>query len=195
MHAFKNRPLFDVELDIGLRICELLPGRFYVVETYSIPRERRGESVSVAVDQTLGVFEIEISRRGARAEEALSESRALLVGPIDEPHSNRRRPFGGDAAEHLEPRHHIQTSVEPSAVWNRVEVSADKQLIGGCPAERRPDVAGGICLHLDRKRLRFALEPLARPIPCLGPRYALRPFRVTGQRLQLAELRYRSPRL
>ena len=39
-----------------------------------------------------------------RAEEAAAEARALLVGPVHEPHRDRRRALRGDPAQHLERR-------------------------------------------------------------------------------------------
>ena len=65
--------------------------------------------------------------RRRRAEERAAEARALLVGPVDEPHGERRRAVGGDPPQHLDAGHDVQAAVEPAAVRHRVDVPADQQ--------------------------------------------------------------------
>ena len=117
-----------------------------------------------------------------RAEERAPEARALLVGPVDEPHRHRRRALGGDPPQHLDAGHDVQAAVEPAAVRDRVDVAADQQrALGGAP-QREPLVARLVDL-LDRAGLRdLAAEELARLLPGLRPGDPLRAVLVAGER-------------
>ena len=149
--------------------------------------ERVGERDPVAVGELPElVLVAHRARRGARAEERPPEPRALLVGPVDEAHGQRRRPLLGDPPQHLHPGHHVQAAVEPAAVRHRVDVPADQQRPVGLAREREPLVPGLVDLLRGERAL--VAQPLARPLPGLGPGDALRAVLVAGQLLELAQL-------
>ena len=62
-------------------------------------------------------------------EETAAKSRALLVRPIDQADGDRRLAvvLFRDAAQHRERGHHAESTVQPAAIGNRVEVAADDQ--------------------------------------------------------------------
>ena len=92
-----------------------------------------------------------------------SEARTLLVGPVDEPHRQRRRALGGDAPQHLDAGHHVQAAVEPAAVRHRVDVTADQERALGRARQREPLVPGLVDLVLGEVQL--PAQPFARPLP------------------------------
>ena len=125
-----------------------------------------------------------------RAEERAAEARPLLVGPVDEPHGERRLPVGRDPPQHLDARHDVEAAVEPAAVRHRVDVPADEQRPVGAAREREPLVARLVDL-LDRAGRRdLPAEPLARLLPRVGPGHALGAVLVPCQLAELLELRH-----
>ena len=105
------------------------------------------------------------ARRRGRAEERAAEARALLVGPVDEPHRERRRALLGDPPQHLDAGHDVQAAVEPAAVRHRVDVAADQQRALGGAAEREPLVAGLVDLLLDGAGRRACRAATPAPAP------------------------------
>ena len=133
--------------------------------------------------------------RGARAEQRAPEARALLVGPVDEPHGDGRLTFLRDTAQHLDAAHDVETAVEPAAVRHGVDVAADEQRAVGGAAQREPLVACLVDLLLDRHRGELAAEPLPRPLPGLRPGNPLGTVLVAGQLLELAQFVHGAGRL
>ena len=89
--------------------------------------ERVRERDAVAIGEPTELVLVGHRSRGrARAEEAAAEAGALLVGPVDEPYRHRRRPTLGDAPEHLDAGDDVEAPVEPAAVRDRVDVTADE---------------------------------------------------------------------
>ena len=72
------------------------------VEVDVVARDDVLEALAVAVAQVAHLVQVE--RAGARggAEQAAPEAGALLVGPVDEPQADRRRPALGLRAQRLE---------------------------------------------------------------------------------------------
>ena len=125
---------------------------------------------------------------GAGAEQRAAEARALLVGPVDEPHGDRRLALLGQPSQHLDAAHDVEAAVEPAAVRHGVDVAADEQRALGGAAQREPLVAGLVDLLLDRHGGELPAQPLARPLPRLRPGDALGAVLVSGQLLELAQL-------
>ena len=92
--------------------------------------ERVRQRHAVAIDELRElVLVAHRARRRRRAEQRAAEARALLVGPVDEPHGHRRLALLGDPAQHLDPGQHVEAAVEPAAVRHRVHVAADQQRV------------------------------------------------------------------
>ena len=126
----EHRSLLDVELEVGTRICELRSRLERMLELDAVRAQGVGECDAVTVDQ-LRERRLVAHRagRGRGAEERPPEPSALLVGPVDEPDSHRRTLLG-DPAEHLGAGDDVQRAVEPAAVRDGVEVTADQERQG-----------------------------------------------------------------
>ncbi len=124
----------------------------------------------------------------ARSEEAAPEARTLLVGPVDEAKRDRRRALGGDAPENFDTGDHVQRSVQPTPVRNRVDVSADEYRTFGVAGEREPLIARGVDRTPSPRLGDEAAEPLARLLPRLRPGDALRAVLVSRQLPELLQL-------
>ena len=89
----EHRPLLDVQLEIGGGVLELRARLERAVEVDAVrararpAARRRRRRCSCAQLVLVG----HRARGRARAEERAAEARALLVGPVDEPHGDRRR--------------------------------------------------------------------------------------------------------
>ena len=124
--------------------------------------------------------------RRARPEERAAEARALLVGPADEPHGDRRLSILGDPPQHFGAGDDVQRAVQPTAVRHRVEVTAEQELLVRGTGQRPPLVARLVELHLDPVEL--GRHPVLRLHPGVRPRHALRAVLVAGQLLELTQL-------
>ena len=129
VHRLEHRPLLDVQLEVGAP-------RSRAAQRASSARSRstpcaRSASGSAMPSRSVSFAQLVLvahrARRGRRAEERAAEARALLVGPVDEPHRDRRLALLGDPAQHLDAGEHVQAAVEPAAVRHRVDVPADQQ--------------------------------------------------------------------
>jgi hypothetical protein len=129
--------LLDVQLEIGRGVVELAARLRRADEVDAVLGEASGSSTPSPVRE-LPQLLLVVHRpgRGARAEQAAAEARALLVGPVDEPDGDARSAFLAKAAQHLDATHHVQAAVEPAAVRYRVDVAADQQLARSAPAQR-----------------------------------------------------------
>ena len=125
---------------------------------------------------------------GAGAEQRAAEAGALLVGPVDEAHGDRRLTLLGQPPQHLDSAHDVQAAVEPAAVRDGVDVPADQQRTLGGAGQREPLITGLVDLLLDGHSRELPAQPLARALPRLRPRHALGAVLVPGQRLELAQL-------
>ena len=118
------------------RVLELRARVERAVELDAVLAQRVGQRDAVAVVQLPQL--VLVAHRaggGRRAEERAAEARALLVGPVDEPHRHRRLALRGDPPQHLDAGEHVQAAVEPAAVRHRVHVPADQQRpVGGARA-------------------------------------------------------------
>ncbi len=190
VEGLEHRALLDVELEIRRRALELRPRLERAVEVDAVlgERVRQRDAVRVAA---LAQLVLVAHRAGGRrgAEERAAEAGTLLVGPVDEPHGQRRRAFLGDPAQHLDARDDVEGAVEPAAVRDGVDVAADQERPLGGARQREPLVAGLVDLFVGAGRDDLLAQPLARALPRLGPRDALRAVLVAGQLPQLAQLR------
>jgi hypothetical protein len=185
----EHRPLLDVQLEVGAGALELPPRLLRPVEVDAVLAQRvlPADPVGVgALADLLDVVHRAAARRGA--EQRAAEARPLLVGPVDEPHGDRRRPLLRDPAQHLHAREHVQAAVEPAAVRDGVHVAADQQRALALAAERPPLVAGLVALELERQPVELAPQPPAGALPGLRPGDALGAVLVARQLAQLAQL-------
>ena len=185
----EHRALLDVQLEVGGGVLELRARVERAVEVDAMlgERGRQGDAVGVA---PLAQLVLVCHRTGGRAgaEQRAAEARTLLVGPVDEAHGDRRLALRGQAPQHLDAAHDVEAAVEPAAVRHRVDVPADEQRPLGCAAQREPLVACLVDLLLDGDGGELPAQPLARPLPRLRPRHALRAVLVARQLLELAQL-------
>ncbi len=125
-----------------------------------------------------------------RAEQAASETRAFLVGPIDELHGDWRLAvvLRGDATQDFESRENIERSIEPATVRDGIQMPANEQRPFGSPFQRDPIISGGVVVMLDRQLTDFRGEPLARFEPRIRPRDTLRAVFIAGEGAKLFQL-------
>ncbi len=129
-----------------------------------------GERRSVPVGQLAKlVLIVHRACGGARAEQAPSEARALLVGPVDEAQRDGWRAALGDPTQHLRSGDDVEGAVEPAAVRNRVDVTPEEHRALRLAGEREPLIPGCVD-RLLRARVRDeAPEPLPSTFPRLRP--------------------------
>ena len=178
-----------MKLEVGGGILELALRLESGIEIDVEARDRVGQRDAVgvlALSQLLLVGHRAGGRRGP--EQRAAKASALLVGPVDEPDRYRRLSFVGDPPQHLDAGHHVQRSVEPAAVRDGVDMSADQQRALGVARQREPLVTGGIDRLLGPGAGELAVEPLAGALPRIGPGNALSAVLVTRQLLELAQL-------
>ena len=190
VERLEHRALLDVELEVRGRVLELRPRLERAVEVDAVLAERVRQRDPVGV-APLAQLVLIAHRAGGRrgAEERAAEAGALLVGPVDEPHGQRRRPLLGDAPQHLDCRDDVEAAVEPAAVRHRIDVAAEQERALRLARQREPLVPGLVDLLLGAGRHDLLAQPLARALPRLGPRDTLRAVLVAGQLLQLPQLR------
>ena len=189
VERLQNRTLLDVELEVGGGVLELASsfegGVEIDIEAGDCVGQRDALSV-LALPQLVLVGHRGGGRR--RAEQRAAEARALLVGPVDEPDGDRRRPLLGDPAQDLDAGHHVERSVEPAAVRDRVDVPADQQRPFRVARQREPLVAGRVDLLLGTGTVELSAEPFAGALPRIGPSDPLGAVFVAGQLLKLSQL-------
>ena len=190
VERLEHRPLLDVELEVRRRVLELR----------CAPRARgRGRRRARR------------ARRAARCRRASRRSRssswsAIEPAAAEEPKSERpkrapsssaqltsRTVSGGVPSSAIRrststPASDVEAAVEPAAVRHRVDVAAEQERALRGARQREPLVPGLVDLLLGARRRDLLAQPLARALPRLGPRDALRAVLVAGQLLQLAEL-------
>jgi hypothetical protein len=187
VHRLENRALLDVQLEVGGGVLELAAGVGRLVEVDAVSADCIGERHAVGVPALPQLFLVGHRARGrARAEQRAPEARALLVGPADEPHRDRRRAFLRDPPQHLRAGDHIERAVEPAPVRDRVEVPTDDQRPFRLPGHGPPLVPRLVELHLDPVEL--AGHPVLGPHPRVRPGHTLSAVLCSGQLLQLVEL-------
>ena len=185
----EDGPLLDVQLEIGGCGFELGPSVERRIEIDTVRRERVGQRDAVAVDELPKLVLVgHRSRCCARAEEAAAEACAFLVGPVHEPDRDRRLSLARDPTQHLDARDDVEAPVEPAAVRDRVDVSADEDGALRLSGQREPLVPSRVDRLLRGGARDEVTEPLARTFPRLRPRHALRPVLVSGELPELLQL-------
>ena len=147
VERLEDGPLLDMELEVRGGRHELGARIERAVEVDAVRCERVGERDAVAIGELPQL--VLVGHRpcgGARPEEAASEARALLVGPVDETNGHGRSAFLRNAAEDLDAAHDVEGAVEPATVRDGVDVPAEQDRALGLPGEREPLVAGGVDL-------------------------------------------------
>ena len=189
VHRLEHRPLLDVQLEVSECALELLPCIQRPVEVDAVRGDCVGKRHAVRVAELPQLVLVgHRAGRRARPEERAAETRALLVGPVHEPHGHRRLALLGDPPQHLDARHDVQGPVEPAAVRDGVDVAADQERAVVTPRKREPLAAGLVGLLAGARPLDPPGEPLPRPRPRVRPGHTLSAVLVARQLLQLAEL-------
>ncbi len=112
----------------------------------------------------------------ATAEEPtrLRPKRALLIGPVDQPHGDRRwRDRRGERAQDLQRGHQAQRAVQPAARRHRIDVRADddEAFSAAVSGQLGPEVPGRVAIDADPLDLgELAQQPLAGGRPVRRPR-------------------------
>ena len=190
VQRLEHRALLDVELEVGRRALELGVRLERTVEVDAVRADRVGQRDAVTVDERAELVLVgHRAAGGGRAEERAAEPCALLVGPVDEPDRDGRRPLVRDPAEDLRRTEDVEAAVEPAAVRDGVHVAAEQDGALRVAAERVPVVAGCVALDLEREVREALREPRTALRPGLRPRDALCAVLVPGQRAELLETR------
>ena len=112
----QNRPLLDVELQVGVDPLEPRAGLEHAVELDAVLGQHPGGQAAVGVPGAAQLCQVEGARdRRAAAEQAAAEAGALLVRPVHKgQRPGRARAGGRPGAEHAEGRHHPKGAVQPA---------------------------------------------------------------------------------
>src|SRR4051794_17970025 len=105
--ALQDRPLLDVQLEISGGIFQLTARLERAIEIDAVCFHRIDELHAIAIDEVAHLVRHERAGDRAGAEQTAAETRALLIGPIDQPYRDRRRAFTGDSPQHLQAREHV----------------------------------------------------------------------------------------
>ncbi len=132
LEGFEDGALFDVEFEVGGGVFEFGFCGEDLVEVDVLGGEGIGEGDVLFVFEVAEVVGVEGAGGGGGAEEGASEASAFFVGPIDEAEGDGGAAlfsgeFGGDASEDFEGGEDVEGAVEPAAVGDGVEVSADEE--------------------------------------------------------------------
>ena len=186
----QHRALLDVQLQVGRGVIQLDPAVLHFLEVNAHRLERVGQRDALLVPQPARLGQVERPRARRRAEQALAETRAFLVRPVDQPHGDGwpARILFADPPQNLHAGQHVQAAVEPAPVRHRVHVSADEQRPLAGAGQGRPEIPRGIRMGLDRQPRELRLQPGAGLHPHGRERHALRAVLVAGQGAQFLEL-------
>ena len=164
----------DVQLEVGGSRVELRVRVERAVEVHVVLGQCVRQACAVRVDELPQLVLVgHRAGRGARAEEAAAEARALLVRPVHEPDCDGRRSLLDDPAQDLDARDDAERAVEPAAVRHRVDVAPEEDRALRPACEREPLVAGRVDRLLRSGLGDLVAKPGARLLPGLGPRDAL----------------------
>ena len=191
----EHRPLLDVQLEVGRRVLELRARLERAVELDAVLARARpaARSPSRSVSAPQVVLVRHRPRRRARAEQRAAEARALLVGPVDEPHGDRRRrppPRSRRSTSTAATTLRQPSSQPPFGTESMWPPSRTRAL--GVAAQRPPLVAGLVDLVLERQPVELAAEPLLRPRPRVAsrPRAGRRSRRPSARAARAARRRF-----
>ena len=95
-HRFEHGPLLDVQLEICARVdlFQLLVRVEHPVERDAVFRQRVHEPSALTILQIADGVDLQAAGRRGGAQQTPPESRAFLVGPVDELERDRRRRRG-----------------------------------------------------------------------------------------------------
>jgi len=186
--ALEDRPLLDVELEVGDGGVEPRPRPRGRIEVDPVGGERVDQADAVAVLDVVDAARVDRPGRQARPEQGAPEPRALLVGPVDQRDGHGRLTGGGERAQDLEPTEHPERAVEPAAVGHRVDVAAEDDGPVARAREHGPEIAGLVDVDLHRQLGQALAQPVAGRRPRVRPRDALRALLVLGALAQGAQV-------
>jgi hypothetical protein len=128
VERLEHGSLLDVQLEVGGGVLELPARLDRAVEVDAVLAQcvRQRDPVAVGQPPQLVLVGHRAGRR-RRAEQRAAEARALLVGPVDQAHGQRRLALLRDPPQHLDTGDDVEAAVEPAAVRHRVDVAADQE--------------------------------------------------------------------
>ena len=153
----QDRALLDVQFQISGCVRQLFAALLHLFEIDPVLFERGGKGDALFVAQRARFIHVEMAGAGGRSEKAFAKSRAFLIRPIDETDCYRWPAvvLRIDAAKNLDAGQGVQTAIEPAAVRDGIDVSADEERPGRFTPQRRPKVPGFIGPNIRAERFEF----------------------------------------
>ena len=106
---------------------------FHLFEIHANGPERLRQGDAIAVREAARLVQVQIAGAGGGTKQTFSKTRALLIRPIHQPHGDRR-PAGIlciEAAQNFQTGQQVQAAIQPAAVGDRIQVTADDQRAPG----------------------------------------------------------------
>ncbi len=182
------RPLLDVQLEVRARVDGLQPPmRFRQgLEADAVIAQRVSEGDAGSIARARCGLEIDTASGCRRAEQAHAEA-SFLVGPVDQPQRDRQIMVLIDT-QRFERREDAERAVQPSTVWNRIEVRSENDRRRRAAGQSRPRIPGLVELGVQADGRELFSEPGACALPHRAPRHALGALVVRRQRRELTQI-------
>jgi hypothetical protein len=186
----QHRALLDVQFQIRGRALQFFPAPFHVFEVDLALLQRFRQRDAVFIFERTRYIQVEISRARGRTEKALPETRAFFIGPIDQPHRDRRPAaiLSVNAPQDFKSRERVQTTIEPSAVRHGIDMATDEECFLRFTTQRRPKISRLVVVNLHIAQfLNLIAQPTSRFRPGRGKCDALGAIFVAGQLAQFLQ--------
>jgi hypothetical protein len=191
MHIFENRPLLDMQFQISSYIAAFSSSVTDPIDIdATVPKSILQPNAVAIHTNTINGNSVGPGKR-RRSKEAPAETRALLIGPIDQPNRNGwpATKILRETTKHFQSGKNAQAAIQPTAVRNRVKVTPKNKRAFGIAPKRCPGVPGSIVVMLYRQSLQLDLKPLARLQPDRTPGKTLGAEIIGSQSAELFEIR------
>ena len=125
----KHGALFDMQLDVGRGMFELFARIFHLLEIDSVFLYRIDQMNPILIFQITRLVHVELARARRRPKKTFPKSCTFFIGPIDQPHCYRRVALvlGMNTSKKLNAGESIQTTIKPTAIGHRIDMSANEQ--------------------------------------------------------------------
>ena len=175
--------LLDVQFQVSGCVLQFFAALLHFFEIDPVLFQGGGKGDALFVAERARFIHVEMAGAGGRSEKTLAESRPFLIRPIDETDRDRGPAvvLRMDAAKNFDGGQRVQTAVEPAAVRDGIDVSADEERLRRFAAQGCPKVPGFIGPNIRAERFEFFPEPGPRFRPRLGESHALRAIFVAGE--------------
>ncbi len=187
--GLEHRALLDVQLQVAAEALQAPAGLERPLEGDAVVREHLADRPAVAVGQRREGVRIETAGEGRAAEQAAAESRALLVGAVEQGKGPRRPlPAPGPGPEDTESGGHPEAAVEPASGRHRVEMGAERQRRLPLALEIGPEISRLVALRRQADLAELLTEPVPGEPPVLPPADPARSRGTPGQGVELAQV-------